>query len=314
MIEVESVSKHFGQVRALENVSFRVERGEIVGLLGQNGAGKTTMMRILSCFTPPTSGTARVDGLDVTREPLAIRQRVGYFLERVSIYPEMRVESFLRFAARVKGVTRKSVKRAVGEVIEQCGLSQVTSRIIGNLSKGFRQRVGLAQCLLNKPSVLLLDEPTAGLDPAQVVGIRRLIQGLAGERTVILSSHILSEVSQICSKVIIIHDGCVGAVDKPQDLGARLQDGGALRIVIDQPSPTVIEPLKGLQHILSVTEESHPEDKYGTFLLRAAPEADLPTGLWKLACQHGWIIREMTPVSMSLEEVFLHVVRRNGSE
>jgi ABC-2 type transport system ATP-binding protein len=207
MIEVDRLTKRYGPVPAIEDVSFTVEKGQIVGFLGPNGAGKTTTMRILSCFMPASSGTARVAGYDVFEQSLEVRRRIGYMPENVPLYGDMTVAAYLDFVAHIKGLGRSERRRRVGEVLERCQIPDVRERLIGRLSKGYRQRVGLAQALIADPEVLILDEPTIGLDPKQIIEIRRLIKELASDRTVILSTHILPEVSQLCNKVVIINDG-----------------------------------------------------------------------------------------------------------
>jgi ABC-2 type transport system ATP-binding protein len=223
MIEVENLTKYYGEIRGIEGVSFLIEKGEIVGFLGPNGSGKTTTMRILTCFFPPTSGRAKVAGYDVTAHSREVRRRIGYMPETVPLYPDMKVKTYLTFVAEAKRMDVQLRKKKMGMIMEQCGIEHVSHRLVGNLSKGFRQRVGLAQALINDPEVLILDEPTIGLDPKQVVEIRDLIKDLAGERTIILSSHVLPEVSMTCERVIIIHEGRVVAVDTPDNLMARLQ-------------------------------------------------------------------------------------------
>src|ERR671934_819029 len=221
MIEVDHLSKYYGPVTAIRDLSFRVEPGEILGFLGPNSAGKTTTMRILTGFMPASSGRAVVAGYDVFSQALAVRQRVGYLPENVPLYREMTVSGYLHFVAEVKGITRRERPRKVGEVMALCGVQEMERRLIGNLSKGYRQRLGLAQALLNNPPVLILDEPTVGLDPKQIIEIRELIKSLGGEHTVILSTHILPEVSMICSRVIIISGGRLVAMDTPENLAHR---------------------------------------------------------------------------------------------
>lgn len=209
MVEVSGVTKYYGDLRAVQEVSFTAQRGEILGFLGPNGAGKTTTMRIITGFMPATEGTVRVEGFDVESQSQEVRKRIGYLPENPPVYPYMTVASYLQFVAGIKGVTKKNVRENLNRVLEKCSLTQVASRLIGYLSKGYRQRVGLAQALIHDPPVLILDEPTIGLDPKQIIEIRSLIKELAGERTVILSTHILPEVSQVCTKVVIINDGRV---------------------------------------------------------------------------------------------------------
>ena len=218
MIEVHGLSKNFGAVAALRDVSFEVDRGEIVGFLGPNGAGKSTAMRILTGFCPASKGTAKVAGFEVHEAPIEVKRRVGYLPERVPLYEEMVVESYLRYVAEIKGVTRAERKREAGRVMDRCGLEQMSKRLIGHLSKGYRQRVGLAQALIASPPVLILDEPTVGLDPRQIVEIRRMIKELQREHTVLLSTHILPEVAMVCERVIIVNQGRIAAADSMENL------------------------------------------------------------------------------------------------
>lgn len=310
MIQVDSVSKRFGSILALKGVTFQVGAGEVVGFLGPNGAGKTTMMRILACVLPPTSGFVTIDGLNVNTDSLAIRRRNGYFLEKVSVYPDMRVAEFLGFVAEIKCIPGKLRKKAVSEVIDACGLVEVRQRIIGNLSKGYRQRVGLAQALLNSPALLLLDEPTIGLDPEQVIEIRTLIKGLAGERTVILSSHILPEVSQVCDKVIIIDKGRIIAVDTPEGLSLRLQESASFQVQIEASDGMVIEMMEKVPGIVQVEKEGDVSENVSNYLIKADKDIDVPDELCAMAFDNKWILREIRPTKMSLEDVFLKLVTR----
>ncbi len=221
MIQVSGLEKQYGRIAALDGVSFGVAPGEIVGFLGPNGAGKSTAMRILTGFTPASRGTARVDGFEVHEHPLEVKRRIGYLPERVPLYEEMVVVSFLRYVAEIKGIPRAQRRQEVGRVLERCGLEAMGRRIIGNLSKGYRQRVGLAQALVGAPPVLILDEPTVGLDPKQIVDIRRMIKGLADEHTVLLSTHILPEVAMVCDNVIIINEGRIVAEDRMENLTGK---------------------------------------------------------------------------------------------
>jgi gliding motility-associated transport system ATP-binding protein len=310
MIEVDSVSKNFGAIQALHDITFQVQEGDIIGLLGPNGAGKTTTMRILACFIPPSAGSVRIDGLDTDKDSLAIRQRVGYFLEKASIYPDMRVAAFLDFVARIKKVPRDSRGKVVSEAMEFCGLSHMKDRIIGNLSKGYAQRVGLAQALLNKPKILLLDEPTIGLDPEQVVEIRNLIHDMSGQRTVILSSHILPEVSQICNRVIIIDKGRIIAIDTPEKLSARMQDSNRFKVRIEAPDGGVTAKLKGIPGMIRVEEGTTLSGGTSDYLVQAGKDVDIPRQLCALAFSNQWVLRDMREIKMSLEDVFLKLVTR----
>ena len=310
MIRIDSVSKRFGPILALNGVTFQVGSGEIVGFLGPNGAGKTTMMRILACFLPPTSGSVSIDGLNVETDSLAIRRKIGYFLEKVSVYPDMRVAEFLGFVAEIKRVPVNLRKKGISEAMDACGLGRVRQRIIGNLSKGYRQRVGLAQALLNNPALLLLDEPTIGLDPKQVIEIRSLIKGLAGERTVVLSTHILSEVSQVCDKIVIIDEGRIVAVDTPEGLSLRLQELTSLHVQIEAFDGMVIEEMNKVPGIVQVEKEEDVSENVVNYLIKADEGIDVPRELCALAFNEKWILREIRPEKMSLEDAFLKLVTR----
>ncbi|HMC43091.1 MAG TPA: ABC transporter ATP-binding protein, partial [Acidimicrobiales bacterium] len=232
MIEVDNLTKRYGRTTAVDGISFVVKKGEILGFLGPNGAGKTTTMRILTCYLPPTEGTARVAGHDVFEEPLEVKRRVGYIPESPPLYPDMDVETFLDFCAKIKGVAKAQRRARVDAATEKCRVGEVRKTLIGRLSKGYRQRVGLAQAILNDPEVLILDEPTAGLDPKQIIETRELIKGLGGEHTIILSTHILPEVSMTCGRVVIINKGRVVAEDTPENLTHRLQGAATVRLEV----------------------------------------------------------------------------------
>jgi len=218
MIEVKNLTKRYGEIVAVRNISFTAQKGEILGFLGPNGAGKTTTMRVITGFLPPTSGTVKVDGFDIFEQSHEVRKRIGYLPEHPPLYNDMSLVAYLRFVARIKGVPRSAMPEAVERVVETCGLKDVRRRVLGHLSKGYRQRVGLAQALIHRPSVLVLDEPTIGLDPLQIIEVRGLIRELAGERTVILSTHILPEVTQLCQKVVIINEGQVAVEERLDSL------------------------------------------------------------------------------------------------
>jgi ABC-2 type transport system ATP-binding protein len=314
MIEVEHLTKYYGSVRGIEDVSFKVERGEIVGFLGPNGSGKSTTMRILTCVFPPTEGKAMVAGLDVLKQPLEVKKKIGYLPENVPLYPDMRVQAYLNFVAEAKGVKRGRRKNHLDEVMEECGIKQVSHRLIGNLSKGFRQRVGIAQALIHNPEVLILDEPTIGLDPRQTIEMRELIKGLKGERTIILSSHILPEVSVTCERVIIIHEGRIIAVDKPENLVHRLQKSSQTYLKIQGPSPKVVERLKRIPGILNVERrEVFPEDTYG-YIVDSPKDVYLGDHLFPLILENNWRLWEMKTASMSLEDIFIRLVTEEEHE
>ena len=254
MIEVEQLSKSYGPREAIKNLSFQIEKGEVVGFLGPNGAGKSTTMNILSCIMPASSGTAKICGFDIFEQALEIRKLIGYLPEIPPIYSDMVVYDFLTFAARLRNIPSKKTQSAVDKVIERCSLKEVNGRIIGRLSKGYQQRVGIAQALVHDPDILILDEPTIGLDPIQIIEIRKLIQELASLHTIILSSHILPEITQICKRVIIINDGQIAAVDSLDALTTRLRKGERLLLKVRQNNSEIIEKLHALTKVNTVTE------------------------------------------------------------
>src|SRR6188474_1496214 len=256
MIEVENLTKRYGRHTAVDGISFRVHKGEILGFLGPNGAGKTTTMRILTCYLPPTDGTARVAGFDVFTQPMEVKRRVGYTPETPPLYPDMDVGSFLDFCAKIKGVPGKDRKAKISDVMEKTRISDVRATLIGRLSKGYRQRVGLAQAILHNPDVLILDEPTAGLDPKQIIETRELIKGLGGEHTVVLSTHILPEVSMTCGRVVIISRGRVVAEDTPENLTQRLKGGAALKLEVRGDGAALAEALRAVPGVVAV--RAHP--------------------------------------------------------
>src|SRR5437867_4282567 len=308
MIEVQNLTKHYGPVTAIRDVTFSVAPGEIVGFLGPNGAGKSTTMRILSCFMPASSGTARVAGYDVFRESMEVRRRIGYMPENVPLYPDLRVGAYLDFVAEVKGVPRGERRRRVGEVMERCRIADVENRLIGKLSKGYRQRVGLAQAIINDPHVLILDEPTIGLDPRQITEIRALIKSLAGEHTVILSTHILPEVSMVCSGVIIINKGSVVAQGPIDTLVEQFFPTARVEVEIAAPSPAAVrEALRVIPGVVAVSDLPG-SDGIGRYVVESSRGRDVRGEVFQLAAQQRWDLRELRRIGMTLEEVFLHVV------
>jgi len=262
-IEVENLSKFYGPARGIEDVSFSVKKGEIMGFLGPNGSGKTTTMRILTCFFPPTGGTARICGTDILNDSFSVRQKIGYLPENVPLYTDMPVFSYLNFFAEIKGIPARRKKSKVDEVIQRCELQSVSHRLIRKLSKGFRQRVGIAQALLNDPEVLILDEPTVGLDPKQIIDIRSLIKGLGGSQTVILSTHILPEVSMTCDRVIIMHQGKLIAVDTPADLTKRLQQTPKIILKAEGPTGDILRTIGTIEGITSIDRREPGSGRHG---------------------------------------------------
>jgi len=299
MIHVSNLTKHYGDFQALKNVSFDVAKGEILGFLGPNGAGKTTTMRILTGYLPPTSGTVTVAGFDVTTDSLEVRKRLGYLPETVPLYPEMTVWGYLEFMARLRGVDKR--ERRIGEAMEKVRIADHADVMIGKLSKGYRQRLGLAQALLHDPEVLILDEPTIGLDPRQIIEVRELIRGLAQDHTVILSTHILPEVSQTCTRVLIINEGEIVAEGTPERLMARLK--GAERIFVQLAGAKDDEALhlfRSLDGILAVDEKGD-----GAYEVECALGTDKRPEIAREIVSRGWSLLELRPVGMSLEEIFL---------
>jgi len=307
MIEVERLTKHYGPVTAIRDVSFSVAPGQIVGFLGPNGAGKSTTMRILACFMPASSGSARVAGYDVFRESLEVRRRIGYLPENVPLYTEMRVGPYLEFVAEVKGVSRSDRRRRVADVMDRCRVADVQNRLIGTLSKGYRQRVGLAQAIVSDPEVLILDEPTIGLDPRQITEIRSLIKSLAGQHTVILSTHILPEVSMVCSGVIIINKGAVVAQGPIDSLVDQFFPTARVEVEIVGPPPAVRDRIRGISGVLSV-EDQMVANGAARYVVEAARGRDVRAEIFKLAAQQQWDLLELRRVGMTLEEVFIRIV------
>ncbi|MBM4258026.1 MAG: ABC transporter ATP-binding protein [Deltaproteobacteria bacterium] len=308
MIEVKNVTKYYGQVCALNNVSFDVKKGEIVGLLGPNGSGKTTLMRILTGFFPPTEGKVSVAGIDVEMDSLGARSRLGYLPESVVLYPDMTVRSFLNFCVRVKGNSAEMRQSQVDRVLQQCSLEHMAHRHIGTLSKGYRQRVGLAQALLCDPEVLILDEPTVGLDPNQVIEMRDLISGMAGKRTILLSSHILHEVGLTCQRVVIIDKGNIIAEDTAAGLSDRIQGATRTNIRVAGPQAEIISALRALPGVKDVIEqESTEKGQEGHSFIVTSPDRTTTREIAQAIVTRGWALYEMTPMTLGLEELFVRL-------
>ncbi len=307
MIEVDRLTKHYGPVAAIQDVSFSVEKGAIVGFLGPNGAGKTTTMRILSCFMPASGGSARVAGYDVFEQSLEVRRRIGYLPENVPLYADMTVAAYLDFVADAKGLGRAERRRRVGEVMARCLIEDVQRRLIGRLSKGYRQRVGLAQALVADPDVLILDEPTIGLDPKQIIQIRSLIKSLAGEHTVILSTHILPEVSMVCEAVIIINRGRIVASGPLDRLLDELAPVARVQVQVEGPAELVGASLRALPGVTRV-EARGVTDGVGTYVVEADRPRDVRRDLFQLVSQQRWALLELRALGLTLEEVFLRAV------
>jgi ABC-2 type transport system ATP-binding protein len=307
MIEVDRLTKYYGSVAAIRDVTFTVDKGAIVGFLGPNGAGKTTTMRILSCFMPASGGTARVAGYDVFEQSLDVRRRIGYLPENVPLYPDLTVAAYLDFVADAKGLRRADRRRRVGEVLERCLITDVRDRLIARLSKGYRQRVGLAQALVADPDVLILDEPTIGLDPRQIVEIRSLIKSLAGEHTVILSTHILPEVSMVCDRVVIINRGRIVASGTLDQLMDELSPVQRLQVQIEGPAEMVGASLRALRGVTRV-EGRGVADGIGTFVVETERTRDVRRDVVQLVTQQRWGILELRTLGLSLEDLFIRIV------
>ena len=300
MIQVEGLTKQYGSLRALDQVTFDVSKGEILGFLGPNGAGKTTTMRILTGYMPPNEGKATIAGFDVVEDSLEVRRRVGYLPETVPLYREMTVRGYLDFVSSLRRVNKKG--EAIERVLETCDIADVSETLIANLSKGYRQRVGLAQALVHDPEVLVLDEPTIGLDPRQILSVRELIKSLSGERTVILSTHILPEVSEICERVLIINRGRIVAEDSPEHLTDTLQGGMRVRMQLAHPPQDVGAQLGALNGVADVSPIAE-----GIYDVALDAANDRRAELSALAVKSGWGLLEMHSVSMTLEEIFLEL-------
>jgi gliding motility-associated transport system ATP-binding protein len=313
MIEVQGLTKYFGATLAVNHVSFKVEKGEIIGLLGPNGSGKTTIMRILTGFFPPTSGRALIGGLDVAEHSIETRRRVGYLPENMVLYPDLSVSALLEFAARVRGLDAKTTRERMEYAIKTCGLGEVRRKLIGKLSKGYRQRVGIAQAILSDPEVLILDEPTVGLDPRQVVEIRDLIRSLAGRSTVLLSTHILPEVTMTCRRVVIIDRGKIVAQDTPEQLTAKLQGSDQTLITVVGPTEQVRATLAAVAGIERLADRPADGAQSGvcSFLVFSKGQGDAVRGaLAAVVVQHGWSLLEIKPMALSLEDLFMRLVTK----
>jgi ABC-2 type transport system ATP-binding protein len=304
VIEVQHLTKRYGRVTAVDDVSFRVERGEILGFLGPNGAGKTTTMRILTGYMPATEGKAIVAGFDVFDQPIEAKRRTGYLPETPPLYPDMTVNEYLQFVAKIKGVLAADRRSRVRNAMERTRVDDMADRLCSKLSKGYRQRVGLAQALIHNPEVLILDEPTAGLDPKQIIETRELIKALAGDHTIILSTHILPEVSQTCQRVVIINKGRVVAVDTPGNLTARLQGSETMYLQIDANGADASGVLGRLAGVTRVVESDRRDGVVG-YEVESERGHDVRRDLARTVVTSGWGLLELRPMRMSLEEIFL---------
>jgi ABC-2 type transport system ATP-binding protein len=312
VIEVQHLTKRYGRVTAVNDVSFRVERGEVLGFLGPNGAGKTTTMRILTGYMPATEGKAIVAGFDVFEQPVEAKRRTGYLPEAPPLYPDMSVVEYLDFVARIKGVPGNERRQRVKDVMARTRIDDVANRLTGKLSKGYKQRVGLAQALIHNPDVLILDEPTAGLDPKQIIETRQLIKQLGGDHTIILSTHILPEVSQTCQRVVIINQGHVVAVDTPDNLTARLRGSETLYVQVDAGGGDAVTALTRVPGVTRVAESDRRDGAVG-YEVDSERGRDVRRDLARAVVSSGWGLLELRPMRVSLEEVFLAVTTEDMS-
>jgi len=312
MIEVKNLTKYYGAVLAVDNISFSLEKGQILGFLGPNGAGKTTTIRILTCFMPATSGTATVAGYDVFSQSIEVREKIGYLPESVPFYNEMRVNEYLDFRGRLRGLDRPTRKKRIGYVSDRCWLQDVFSRPIGQLSKGYRQRLGLADALLHDPDVLILDEPTIGLDPAQIRATRQLIKELGERHTIMLSSHILPEVEAICHRTIIISGGKIVASGAIDQLRQQIQAHSKLIVEVKGPRDQIESAIKAIESVKSL--EVTPIDGYLHLTIDVAERTDPRERIYELAARNHWALREIRREVATLEDFFIRAVAQQGAE
>jgi ABC-2 type transport system ATP-binding protein len=305
MIEVQQITKRYGQHTAIDRVTFSVAKGEVLAFLGPNGAGKTTTMRILTCFMPPSEGRATVAGFDCLDQPLEVKRRIGYLPETPPVYHELTVDEYLRFVGGLRGLAGAMLTTAMSREIERLGLGSVQHRLIGNLSRGYRQRVGLAQALIHDPPVLILDEPTVGLDPKQIIEIRELIKSLAGSHSVILSTHILPEATAVCQRVVIISGGRIVAEDSPDQLSTRLRHSEKIALTLTRAPADAEARLSQVDGVLQV----HATGPAGHFLLETQLGKDVREDIARLTVNHNWGLVELKLISMTLEDVFLKLTR-----
>jgi ABC-2 type transport system ATP-binding protein len=313
MIEVQDLTKRYAGTAAVQGVSFTVDPGQIVGLLGPNGAGKSTILRILSCFLPATSGTVRVAGFDVFTQSDEVRRRIGYMPENNPLHMDMRVREYLKFRARLKGLSSGRVKERVHTVIEQCGLKDVHKRIIGQLSKGYKQRVGLADALVHEPELIILDEPTIGLDPNQLRSVRALIKELGGLHTVLLSTHILPEVEMTCNRVLILHQGKILAADTTENLHRTIFQSGPVVAEVAAPLQELIETWSDLESVLHA-DVAPVDGEFHRCLLTPRDGTDIRPQVYEVVREHGWVLRELSRGRHTLEDIFVKVTRGEKEE
>jgi ABC-2 type transport system ATP-binding protein len=313
MIEVEHLTKRYGPTLAVSDVTFQAQKGEVLGFLGPNGAGKTTTMRVITGYFPPSEGQVRVAGYDVVEQPLEAKRRTGYLPESPPVYPDMTVTEYLAFVGRIKGVPRRELKSRLDDILGTCAIGEVRHRQIGKLSKGYRQRVGLAQALIHRPEVLVLDEPTAGLDPKQIIETRELIKGLAGQHTVVLSTHILPEVSKTCQRVVVINAGKIVAVGTPDELTRRLEGFETILLTVEGVEAEVREKLQRVDGV-SLVEPRETSDGRVTYEVHAEKGKDVRAELARAVVESQWKLYELKTSGLSLEDIFLKLTTKDLSE
>lgn len=318
MIEVKNLTKRYGDKRGIANLNFSVAKGEILGFLGPNGAGKTTTMNILTGYRLPTEGQIIIDGCNLLEQPLAAKKKIGYLPETPPLYPDLQVYSYLKFVAELKAVPKQKQAAHIREIMELVNIGEVRDRLIKNLSKGYRQRVGLAQALISNPDILILDEPTVGLDPKQIMEIRSLIKSLGKEHTIILSSHILAEISMICGRVIIINQGEIAAIDTPQNLAQKMMAAERFLVRINGPRDEVLNLVKGIQGVIRVESVPNHENTavsgFFDYMVENEKAVDVKTPLFFALADRGFAIHEMRALDINLEEIFLELTTEEPAE
>lgn len=307
MIEIRNLTKTYGQIKAINNISFTVEKGEILGFLGPNGAGKTTTMNIITGYLSSTSGTVKVCGYDIMENPKEVKKHIGFLPEQPPVYFDMTVSDYLSFVSDLKLVPKKKKKAQLDDIMELVKITDHRNRLIKNLSKGYKQRVGLAQALVGNPDVLILDEPTVGLDPKQIIEIRKLIKALGKDHTIILSSHILPEVSAICERVVIINKGEIAAIDTPENLSKGIGSSARLSVTVAGPKSSVINAIRGIYGVKYVQPEKENEKDVVTYIVESDKDMDIRRQLFNTMAQLGYSIIELKSLSMSLEDIFLQL-------
>ncbi len=309
MIELKNVTKRFGNKIAVDSISFKVEKGDIIGFLGPNAAGKTTTMRIITGFFPPTEGSVKIAGYDIAKDPLLTKEKIGYMPENVPLYKELTVYSYLKFIAEIKGVPKSKIESRIEKAMEEVGITKVKNTIIGKLSKGFRQRVGLAQAIINDPEILILDEPTVGLDPVQIIEIRNLIKNMKGERTIILSTHILPEVSMTCDKVIIINEGKIITQEEVKNLTKTSQKGAKIYLEVEAPKTQFINEINKIKGVSETQEVNKIEEGIYSYSLSIEDSKNIKDIVNKIV-KNDWGLLELRKQQVTLEDVFLKLVTK----